>query len=104
MRKLKKLGILFIIREEVECCIITFADENGREQDFVCIADIEVRNKKYKIFLAVEETEEEIHLLRVDKDNNGEEFFVEIEDDEELNIVRKAWNNLIGIPQDNKQQ
>ncbi|NLT96202.1 MAG: DUF1292 domain-containing protein [Clostridia bacterium] len=81
--------------EEVE--IVTLVDEDGQEHDFAFVDSIEVDGEQYAILSPIDEEEEsdEAIILKIGKDENGEDILFDIEDDEEWEKVADAWQELI---------
>ena len=98
--------------------IIVLVDENGVEIELEHLDTMEVKGDKYVVFLALDEIEEdeeieenedleddfdeeefidtdEIVILKVEKSENGEETFVTIEDEEELNLVFNEFKKRV---------
>ncbi len=76
--------------EEVE--IVTLTDEEGKETEFELIGRLTLEGKEY-IALMAEDNDEEYLILRSEKDENGEEVFVTIEDDDEFDAVADAFDD-----------
>lgn len=70
-----------------------FIDENGKEHNFEIINFFEVDEIEYAV-IKPEDMEEGL-LLRVDYDEEGEAFLVEIEDDNEFEEVSKLYMELV---------
>lgn len=83
--------------------IIVLYDEDGKEMNFEVIATFEVDENEYAILLpsdrdkTLDETEEgeEAYVLRIETDENGEEVLVGIDDDDELDMVIQAYEELM---------
>lgn len=78
---------------------ITLLDENGEEIVFEILGVINVEDTDYAILTPLIEDEEdeegEAYIFRIDVDEEGNEvFFEEVEDDEEFEILRDAWEML----------
>lgn len=73
--------------------IVVLVDENGEEVEFEHIDTIEMNDSEYVVLAPyseeeIEETdEEEIIILKVEHNENGEDSFVTVEDEEELDAV-----------------
>ena len=76
--------------EEIE--IVTLTDEDGKETEFELIGRLTLQGKDY-IALMAEDNDEEYLILRSEKDENGEELFVTIEDDDEFDAVADAFDD-----------
>lgn len=80
--------------------VITLTDEEGVEHDFTVIDIIEVHDNEYAILLPVEaaadddESEAEAIILKITKDEEGNEVLVDIEDDDEWEEVADAWSQM----------
>lgn len=80
-------------REEIQ-----LVDEEGHEHTFFLVDVLELEDeKKYAILMPAEEEGEEDEtalILRWEKDEEGQDILVEIDDDEEFNRVVEALNAL----------
>jgi len=81
--------------------IIELVDDEGNEHLFELVAELEMEGNLYKVLIPYEEnaeedeeTEVEVIILKSQTDENGEEFLVDIEDDEEWEKVADAWQDL----------
>lgn len=75
--------------------VITLIDEEGMEHDFNVVDILEVEGNRYAILTPVEDEEEAI-ILRFERDEEGNEILVDIDDDEEWEKVADAWEELVG--------
>lgn len=86
--------------------VVVLTDEEGHEHEFTVIDVIEVEGKEYAILVPMLETDEEVEdedvfdadeavILRIDKDDEGEDILVDIEDEEEWQRVANAWDELL---------
>ena len=66
--------------------IVVLVDENGEEVEFEHIDTIEMNGGEY-VVLAPLEDEEEVIILKVEHGEDGEDSFVTIEDEDELDEV-----------------
>lgn len=88
--------------------VITLVDEEGEEHDFEVIDVIELEGEKYAILLPVLEEEDpgtdeengEAIILKFAQDEEGNEFLVDIEDDEEWEKVADAWEEMLAEEED----
>ena len=75
--------------------IITLTDEENNEYEFEHIDTIEMNSKLYLAFTEVESSDEsgaaEIIILRMEKDENGEEMLVTVDDEAELEAAYEAF-------------
>lgn len=77
--------------------IIILVDDNGEEAEFEYIDTIEMNGNEYVVLAPLQDgdlsdqdeddEEEEIIILKVERNENGEESYVAIEDDDELDAV-----------------
>jgi uncharacterized protein YrzB (UPF0473 family) len=74
--------------------MITLRDEEGNEIECEVIEWFEFEDKEYIVLLPVDE--EELNILRVEKDADGNEVYAVIEDDEEFDKVAEAYDELLG--------
>lgn len=79
--------------------VVVLVDEDGEEVEFEHLDTIEMNGNEYVVLLPVgqeEEAEEdvdEVVILRIDHNENGEDSFITIEDEEELNHVFDEFKN-----------
>jgi len=95
-----KLSNEEFFEEDVE--VIELIDDEGNTHLFELIAELEMDGNIYKVLLPVDEeqgaddeAELEVIILKSVTDENGEEYLVDIEDDEEWERVADAWQELI---------
>ncbi len=73
--------------------IVVLVDENGEEVEFEHIDTIEMNGNEYVVLAPLEEEEEddqeeeEVIILKVEHNKDGDDSFVTIEDDDELEEV-----------------
>lgn len=72
-----------------------FYDEEGRAQEFLVEATFAVDESTYVAMIPADNQEGLIYILRIERDGEGEEVLIGIEDDE-LEIVSKAYEELQG--------
>ncbi len=84
-----------------ELPIIVLVDEEGLEHEFELLAELEIKDESYRVVapFADEEDEDEddeieIYFFKVLVDEEGNEFLVDIDDDEEWEMVADAWQEL----------
>lgn len=79
--------------EEREEGIVVLIDENGEEVEFEHLDTIEMNGSEYVILMPLEGEEadesdtDEVIILKIDHSENGEDSFVTVEDEDELNAV-----------------
>lgn len=73
--------------------IVVLVDENGDEVEFEHIDTIEMNNNEYVVLAPLDEDldedqeDEEVIILKVEHSEDGEDSFVTIEDEDELDEV-----------------
>ncbi len=83
-----------------EFCILVLVDDEGEEHEFQLLAELEIEDDVYRVLMPLAEEEEEdeeedfVVILKVIYDDEGNELLSEIEDDEELDMVVEAWQEL----------
>ncbi len=77
---------------------ITLLDESDEEVQFEVLGVITVENIDYAILVPDCESEEEsnAYIFRIDIDEEGEQILFEVESEDELEMVRDAWEVLYG--------
>jgi uncharacterized protein YrzB (UPF0473 family) len=81
--------------------IVVLADENGEEVEFEHIDTIEMNGNEYVVLAPLEEDvdedreEEEVIILRVEHSEDGDDAFVTIEDDDELDEVFNEFQSRL---------
>lgn len=75
---------------------VILVDEDGVEHEFLYLDLIECDGSEYVILEPAEEEEEpEAIILKITKDENGEELLVDIEDDDEWEKVADLWQESL---------
>lgn len=67
--------------------LLVLMDDEGNETEFEYLDTVELSGKEYVVLLPVQEGEEEpdeVLILKVEKDENGEDVFASVDDKEEL--------------------
>ena len=82
--------------------MVTLIDEDGKELNFELLDVLEIESNRYVVLqpMDAEDTEgalseDEAIILRVDKDENGEDIFANIEDDAEWDLVVNTYNDML---------
>ena len=73
--------------------VFTLTDEEGNESDCEFIGKIELGDNTYVALVPVDGDEEEYVILKVDTDENGEEYLSTIDDDEEFYKAADAFED-----------
>ena len=72
---------------------VVLVDENGEEVEFEHLDTIEMNDSEYVVLLPMEEEAneeddvDEVVILKIEHNSEGEDSFVSVEDEEELNTV-----------------
>lgn len=80
-------------RPEDEICILT--DEEGNESPFEIIGSLEIEGVEYLAFMPVESDECEYVILKKERDENGEDIYVTIDDDDEFDQVAEVFEDQV---------
>jgi putative Holliday junction resolvase len=75
--------------------IITLTDEDGGEHEFEVLEVLEVEQKAYAILQPTDTKDDEAIILRIEKDEGGNEVLVNIEDDDEWDRVAEMYDTLL---------
>lgn len=75
--------------------IIVLEDEEGNDHEFNIIDMLEIDGNRYAILMPINDEFDEAIILKIEADENGEEFLFEIEDDDEWEAVARAWEELL---------
>ncbi|MFT5872653.1 MAG: hypothetical protein ACI8WT_001589 [Clostridium sp.] len=71
---------------------ILLNDEEGKEIEFDVLTKLDIQDKEYVIVAPTGEEDIDAIALRVDKDAEGNDILVTIEDDEEFEMVSEAYD------------
>lgn len=78
--------------------VITLLDEDGEEKEFDVVTKLDIEDKEYVIVVPKEEAENddeaEAIALRIDKDSDGNDVLIVVDDDDEFEIVSEAYETL----------
>ncbi len=76
------------MNNEMENNILTFQDEDGNDVDLEIIDAFELNDTQYVALVPVdepaEEQEEEVFIMRIEEDENGEDILIQVTDEAEL--------------------
>ncbi len=76
--------------------IYTLTDEDGNEEEFMLLGSAEIEDKIYLALIPADQVDNEdaeFVILRQDKDENGEDLLVTIEDDDEFDRVADLFED-----------
>ena len=76
--------------------IVVLYDEEDNECRFEVLAVLDVDDGRYAILMPEDgdKEDEEAYVLRIEQDENGEDILVGVDDDEELDTVVEAYEDL----------
>jgi uncharacterized protein YrzB (UPF0473 family) len=76
--------------------IVVLYNEEDKECRFEVLAVLDVDEGRYAILMPEDgdEEDEEAYVLRIEKDENGQDILIGIDDDEELDTVVEAYEEL----------
>ena len=80
--------------------IFVLIDEDGREVEFELLDTIEMNDNEYVVLLPLSDEDsddetDEVVILRIEQDENGEDSFVSVEDEDELDAVFEEFKSRI---------
>ena len=86
--------------EEFDTIILT--DDDGLDHEFLHLDTLELEGSTYFVLMPIVEGEEESEdedadeaiILKLGKDDEGNEMLLDIEDDDEWEKVADAWENM----------
>ena len=84
--------------EQLDYEFYTLTDEDGNESEFELLAACEIEGVSYYALVPVEDSDNEYAeyvVLRREKDENGDNILVTIEDDEEFDRVADYFDDLL---------
>jgi uncharacterized protein YrzB (UPF0473 family) len=79
--------------------IIILIDEDGAEVEFEHLDTIEMNGMEYVVLLPYSETEaeeqdvDEVVILKIEHNSDGEDSFISVEDEDELNSVFEEFRD-----------
>lgn len=89
-----------IMPEEEEVEIYTLTDENGKESDFELIGSTVIDETTYMAMAPVDEDSDEYVILKMVKDENGEDMLETIENDDEFDKVADVFDDMLFSEED----
>ena len=88
------------IDDSFEAEIFTLTDEDGVETQFELIGTTEYKNELYYAMTPVEDDSGDYVILKVVKDENGEDMLETIEDDDEFDAVADRFDDMLFSEED----
>lgn len=81
--------------------VLTFYDDNDNEIELEIVDSFEIDDKKYVALATPEDIEgeseeSEVYIMRIESESSGEDIFVYIEDENELNTAFDMFKNRCG--------
>ncbi len=81
--------------------VLTFYDDNDNEIELEIVDSFEIDDKKYVALATPEDIEgeseeSEVYIMRIESESSGEDIFVYIEDENELNAAFDMFKNRCG--------
>ena len=79
--------------------ILTFYDENNEAVELEIIDSFELSEKKYAVLVTPEQdedSEDEVFIMRIESESSGEDIFVLIEDEDELDAAFDMFKDRCG--------
>lgn len=73
---------------------ILLNDEEGNEIEFDVLTKLDIEDKEYVIVTPTGEEDIDAIALRIDKDSEGNDILVTIEDDEEFEMISEAYETI----------
>jgi uncharacterized protein YrzB (UPF0473 family) len=80
--------------DEYEDEVIVLLDEEGNELECEVLHTFEFEGNGYVVLLPSDE--DDPFILKIEKDENGNDIYAVIEDDEEFEKVSEAYDELLG--------
>ena len=74
--------------------IISLQDENGEDQEFEIIATLEINEDEYAVLLPLDGSDEAV-IFKVVEELDGESVLEYVNDDDEFDMVAKAYEELV---------
>jgi len=84
---------------EEDSDLITLVDEEGHDHQFSLVDMVELNEHRYALLMPIEDEEigeddeEEAYIFRLETDEKGTDTLVDIDDDEEFEQVRVAFED-----------
>ncbi|MBU3111386.1 DUF1292 domain-containing protein [Clostridium lacusfryxellense] len=73
---------------------ILLNDEEGNEIEFDVLTKLDIEDKEYVIVAPTGEEDIDAIALRIDKDADGNDILVTIDDDEEFEMISEAYEAI----------
>lgn len=80
---------------ELENNVLTFQDEDGNDVELEIIDAFEISETQYVALVPVEEDaesqEEEVFIMRIEQDENGDDILIQVTDEDELETTFETF-------------
>ena len=76
--------------------VVLFTDDHGNEIEFEFLDLIDYDGDQYAILLPTEEDADEVLIMRLVPDEDGQEIYVTVEDEAVMNAVFDIFKNKFG--------
>ena len=73
--------------------IVLFTDDHGNEIEFEFLDLLEYEGEQYAVLLPTDEDADEVLIMRLVPDEDGQETYVSIEDEDVMNAVFDIFKN-----------
>lgn len=80
--------------EDKDFGTIFLYDEDGEEVEFEVVTKLDIEGREYVIVTPMDEDTEDAIALRIDKDEDGNEVLVTVEDDKEFELIEETYETL----------
>ena len=77
---------------EEEIQVFTLTDENGVESDFELLLSMEIKGTTYVALVPVSDNEEAEYVILKLANEDGEDFFITIDDDDEFDRIASIFD------------
>ncbi len=81
--------------EDFDDGIFTLTDENGKEEQFELIGTLENDGETYMAMTPISDGSDEYVILKLVKDENGEEMLETIDDDDEFEKIADIFDDQL---------
>ena len=86
--------------DNFEAEVFTLTDESGKESQFELIGTTESDGFTYMAMTPIEENTDEYVILKVVKDENGEDMLETIDDDDEFEKIADIFDDMLFSEED----
>jgi len=76
--------------------VVILTDEEGNEREFIIVESLQVETNHYAVLVAADGNDEDGFIMRIEEDENGEEYLIDIEDEGEWKKVVEAYEKFVG--------